>query len=83
VVHRGPPDGSPNKTAFAAHRFVLCEPWKHAPLNPLLLLLVVRREHVDVLHQARPRAAIGAGAVRQRLMPDDEIAGAPADGARA
>src|SRR5579862_4874972 len=45
------------------------------------MFLDVGREHVDVLHHARPGAAVGAGAVRQRLMPDDEIAGAAADGA--
>jgi hypothetical protein len=52
-------------------------------LNPLLVFLDPGRKHVDVLHQARPPAAVGAGAVGQRLMPDDEIAGAAADGARA
>src|SRR5580700_9290327 len=52
-------------------------------LNPLLVFLDPGREHVDVLHHARPRAAVGTGAMRQRLMPDDEIAGAAADGARA
>src|SRR5580704_3868138 len=52
-------------------------------LNPLLMFLDPRREHVDVLHHARPGAAVGTGAVEQRLMPDDEIAGAAADGAGA
>ena len=52
-------------------------------LNPLLVLLDLRREHVDVLHGARPRAAIGVRAVWQGLTPDDEIAGPAADGARA
>src|ERR1700688_314824 len=50
-------------------------------LNPLLMFLDPGREHVDILHHARPRAAVGAGAMGQRLMPDDEIAGAAADGA--
>ena len=47
---------------------------------PLLLFIGMRREHVDVLHQARARSPVRACAMRQRLMPDDEVAGAAADG---
>lgn len=43
------------------------------------MFLAPRREHIDVLHHPRVRASIGAGAMRQRLMPDDQIAGAPSD----
>src|ERR1700722_11404914 len=52
-------------------------------LNPLLMFLDPGWEHVDVLHHARPGAAVWTGAGWQRLVPAEEIAGAPAEGVRA
>ena len=43
----------------------------------------MRREHVDGLYQARTRSTIRACAMRQRLVPDDEVAGAAAERASA
>src|SRR5260370_11128751 len=48
-------------------------------LAPLGLHVPLRGAHGQVLYDAGAGGAIGAGTVRQRVVPDDEVARAPPD----